>query len=115
MTMTQLTIDGREVELDAVGRLPRTMRLGPRQRAVMRELGLHGSIRPIQAGRVIHSERGACGSGVRDYEAKSAYGGEGCCRYASSDGSIMLKTLAGYGLVEKIGGVWYRVHDESSG
>lgn len=109
---TQLTLDGREVLLDTVGRLPAPQRLGVRQRDVMRALGLRGSIRAVQAGTIAHRGRGHCGFGNRDVSATgSGYEGEGCCRYASTDGSAILKSLAQYGLVETIGGVYYRVHD----
>jgi hypothetical protein len=107
----QLTIDGREIVLLPDGRLPGMMHLGPRQREVMRHLGLRSSIRAVQAGVIIHSQRGHCGHGVRDEMKRSAYRGEGCCRYASTDGSQLLKALEKAQLVENVGGIYYRIHD----
>jgi hypothetical protein len=104
----QLTLDGREVTLLPDGRLPgRLLRLGPRQKEVMRQLGLHGSIRAVQAGVIVHAGRGHCGFGAKRYAGT----GIACCAYAASDGSALMRSLELNGLVEKIGGVYYRVHD----
>jgi hypothetical protein len=106
---TQLTVDGREVPLLRDGRIATRLRLGPNQREVMRRLGLHGSIRAVQAGQIIHQGRGHCGFGAKS--RGGGYGGAGCCAYASTDGSALLRTLEKQGLVQNIGGVYYRVHD----
>lgn len=106
---TQLTVDGREIPLLPDGRIATRLRLGPNQREVMRRLGLHGSIRAVQAGRIIHQGRGHCGCGRKDRAGR--YHGEGCCAYASTDGSDLLRRLEKAGLVQNIGGVYYRVHD----
>jgi len=99
--LMQLTIDGREEMVSESTGFPRRARLGPRQRAVLRELGQRGSIRAVQAGRIVHEERGACGFGSRS----GRYEGLGCCAYAATDGSQLLKSLGP--LVVKIGGVFY--------
>jgi hypothetical protein len=105
----QLTVDGREIPLLPDGRIATRLRLGPNQREVMRRLGLHGSIRAVQAGQIIHQCRGRCGFGAKDRGRE--YRGLGCCRYASTDGSALLRRLEKSGLVQNIGGVYYRVHD----
>lgn len=110
MTMRQLTFDGREVPLQAT-----RVRLGLRQKAVMRQLGLHGSITSTGAGVIVHGERGRCGFGARDVSSTGhEYAGAGCCRYAGTDGSALMLSLERLGLVEKIGGVWYRANDDGA-
>jgi hypothetical protein len=110
MTAMQLTIDGSEVEYH---RAVSGTRLGPNQREVMRRLGF-GSLTSTQAGTICHELRNerhgqSCTQGgtARDDRAKSEYGGEGCCRFASSDGSSMMKGLREQGFVEKHAGLWF--------
>lgn len=106
---SQLTLEGREIPLLPDGRIATRLRLGPNQREVMRRLGLHGSIRAVQAGVIIHQGRGRCGFGAKASRYRG--GGLGCCAYAATDGSALLKTLERQGLVQNIGGVYYRLHD----
>ena len=105
----QLTLEGREVPLLPDGRIATRLRLGPNQREVMRQLGLHGSIRAVQAGVIVHARRGSCGVGAKSSRYRGT--GIGCCAYAATDGSDLLRRLERCGLVERIGGVYYRIHD----
>ena len=110
MTAMQLTIDGSEVEHRIV---VHRRRLGPNQREVMRQLGF-GSLTSTQAGTICHGLRNerkgyGCTTGgtARDDRAQSPYKGSGCCRFASSDGSQVMKALLDLGLVEKHAGLWF--------
>jgi len=104
----QLTLDGREVQHPAPGttRPP----LGAAQREVMRHLGLFGSITSTQAGVIVHEQRTArngyrsCGIGAK---TDSDYNGAGCCPYAVSDGTEVMKRLRKRGYVEKHFGLWF--------
>jgi len=106
---TQLTLDGREVRHPA----PTGPHLGSAQREILRHLGLFGSITSTQAGTIVHEQRRArrgysgCGFGVKDDNAHSSYGGSGCCRYAVSDGTDVMKRLRERGFVEKHFGLWF--------
>jgi hypothetical protein len=110
MTAMQLTIDGSEVEYH---RAVNGVRLGPNQREVMRQLGFR-SLTSTQAGVICHELRNeragtGCtrGGTARDDRAKSDYNGVGCCRFASSDGSAVMKSLHEGGYVEKHAGLWF--------
>ena len=96
--MSQLTIDGREVSIAA----SRPPRFGPNQREVLRALGF-GTLTSTQAGTLVHSRRGHCGFGARSI---GTYNGSGCCAYAATDGSAVLRTLLERGIVEKAAGLW---------
>jgi hypothetical protein len=97
----QLTIDGGEVEYrHASSRAP----LGPAQREVMRLLGF-GSLTSTQAGSIVHGLRGSCGFGAKDTGRE--YRGAGCCRYAVTDGSAVMRRLYDRGFVEKHSGLWF--------
>lgn len=89
----QLTIDGAEVPLAAVpvaARL-RSPKLTPTQRGVLEHLRAEGSIRPVDAGRILYHNQG---QEFRD-------------RYASADGSEVLRRMALRGLVHREGrGRW---------
>ena len=108
MTVTQLTLDGREVQHPA----PTGVRppLGAAQREVLRHLGLFGSITSTQAGVIVHEQRrarqgyGGCGTGAK---WRSEYTGAGCCPYASTDGTEVMKRLKKRGYVEKHFGLWF--------
>ena len=122
MTAMQLTIEGEEVEYRRASR--GTVPLGRAQKEVMRRLGF-GSLTSTQAGVIVHEERrfalaalrrvpianisewAGCGHGARDDEAKSEYGGSGCCRYAATDGAAVMKRLYDRGFVEKHAGLWF--------
>lgn len=105
MTDMQLTLDGREVQHPApTGTRPP---IGQAQRDVLRHLGLFGSITSTQAGVIVHGLRGNCGSGTKDDAAQSQYAGTGCCRYASTDGTEVMKRLKKRGYVEKHFGLWF--------
>ncbi|MBA2742499.1 MAG: hypothetical protein H0U46_10860 [Actinobacteria bacterium] len=103
----QLTLDGREVQHPApTGARPP---LGPAQREVLRKLAF-GSLTTTQAGVIVHDirrerGRGSCGFGAKN--GQSDYSGLGCCRYASTDGSAVMKRLADRGYLERHGGLWF--------
>lgn len=120
-----MTLDGREVRHPA----PSTARLGPSQRAVLRALGF-GSLTSTQAGKICHETRGWCGwrtpygawNEQKMYKASSGsvlrmgnsydvnkhkYAGQGCCPYACSEGTEVMKRLKRRGFADKIGGLWY--------
>lgn len=122
----QLTLDGQEIRHPA----PTSARLGPHEREVLRTLGF-GSLTSTQAGKICHAIRGHCGYGcpygewnTRGYHnspyggcniyptqhegfEKTRYRGDGCCPYAVSEGTEVMKRLRKRGYVEKIGGLWY--------
>jgi hypothetical protein len=99
-TAVQLTIDGGEVPVShGRGRV-----LGRNQREVLRRLALFSHMTSTQAGRVVHEMRGHCGFGAR---STVGYAGLGCCEYASTDGSEVMRGLQERGLVEKEGGLWW--------
>ena len=109
----QLALEGLGDPVPLSALIGKRARLGPRQRAVLDELGRRGSLTSTQAGRIVHAARGHCGSGARD-SFTHEYAGAGCCPYAVSDGAEVLYPLAARGLVEMIGGVWYSTLDEAA-
>lgn len=97
-TATQLTLDGSEVPVSRT-----TARLGRNQRAILRTL-VFGSLTSTQAGRIVHELRGYCGAGAK---SRGDYQGAGCCPYAATDGSDVMRSLRDRGFVEKQGGLWW--------
>ena len=74
------------------------------QRDILRWARLQGTIRPVQAGTIIH--------GYRPNHAKDwhrFYSGIGCCPYAASDGSAGLKRLIARGFIVKAAPGDYRL------
>lgn len=118
--MSQIAFDGSEVRHPA----PTGARLGPAQREVLRQLGF-GSLTSTQAGTIVHRVRGHCGYGCPFGEwntlhyHKSRYGGgyiapsspgyagAGCCPYAATDGTSVMKRLERRGYAVKIFGLWF--------
>lgn len=87
--LRQLALDGTEVPVEESTRQVRaTPGLSPAQRDVMRVLQRNGHIRPVEAGLILyaHMERTQA-----DADRRS--------RYASADGSDMLRRMAKRGLV----------------
>ena len=80
----QLTLDGTEVPVLSI-RPSKPPPLTPTQHDVLRHIGEHGSIRPVEAGRMLYANQG---TPWRD-------------PYASADGSEVLRRLAKRGLVHK--------------
>lgn len=90
MTVTQITLDGREVPYEQVVRSRRST-LTPQQREILRTVRARGSIRASEAGRVMHAARGYCEWKAADYPMRNDLAG--CCAYCASDGWSALKRL----------------------
>lgn len=81
----QLTLDGREIPTEDVATRSSSTGLNPAQREILAHLHRHGSIRPVDAGRIVHAARGP---------------GRSKRAHWSSDGHQALKRLAARGLVQ---------------
>jgi hypothetical protein len=100
----QLQLGGGEVPTEQAQRSSSAGRgaaLSYAQRAILRKIEDQGSIRPVEAGVIVHAHRGTgcCGFGAAADRYKG--GGKACCGYASSDGSAALKRLRERGLVQQ--------------
>lgn len=82
----QLTIDGREVPMSGLRPAPLTVA----QREILRAMRTTGTIRPLNAGRIMHAHR----------EHGCWYCSTGVCKHASSDGWSALRRLERRGLVK---------------
>jgi hypothetical protein len=113
----QLTLDGDEVPWRYADRASHGFSAA--QTLILRHLGLEGRIRSVEAGRIMHAVRqdrkdypggNACGFGKRSYRSDQ---GEGCCGYASTDGSAAMKRLLDRGIVRRISrGLYVLASDE---
>lgn len=94
-TVMQLTIDGREVPHATVIAAYRNAGhpVSRVQHAVLAMLRDVGEIRSVEAGVLAHGVRGYCSNWT--VSAKAI----GCCRYAATDGSAVMKRMAARGLV----------------
>lgn len=112
MTAFQLTIDGREVEHPA----PRSHAgpLSPVQVEILRRMATHGWISSTNAGVIAHAHREERkGRDFVRHVQLHGLRGDGCCRWAASDGGDVMKRLAARGLVERYErGVWFLRHDK---
>lgn len=82
----QLGLDGTEVPAASLAVVAAAAApMSPTQRGVLAHLREHGSIRPIDAGRILFANQGTPWRG----------------RYASADGSEVLRRMAMRGLVHK--------------
>ena len=97
MPAQQLTLDGRAEPYPGLARA-RRLPLTHGQLDVIAYLRLHGTIRPGQAGTIVHLHRVS----DRRFCQPPTKGRITCCEYASSDGVEALKRLASRGLVEKV-------------
>ena len=98
----QYTLDGGTRPVEAARAASRS--LSDNQRDILRVIATHGSIRAVDAGVIVHRNRGHCGFGNRDSLGPDAIG---CCAYASGDGGDAMRRLADKGLVVKVGrGLW---------
>lgn len=105
--MKQLTIDGGEVEHTSLAKASRPF--GGRQRAVLRQLGYQRELRTVEAGVVVHRDRGKCGLGKRGHLQSR---GIGCCAYCHADGLAVLHRLEKRGVVAHVArGKWRRISD----
>lgn len=76
-----------------------TRRLSGVQRAILRHVGEHGSIRSVEAGVFAHAGRRP--------DHSYGYSGLGCCQYAAKDGLESCKRLLERGLLRRdVPGVW---------
>jgi hypothetical protein len=102
---SQLGLDGSETPHEQVVKVTRPKpSLNGAQRAILRVIESEGTIRPVEAGVVVHAHRSqpcrlAGAAGADRYKG----GGKACCAYASSDGVEALKRLRARGLVERKG------------
>lgn len=97
----QTSIDGREVPLEVVRRRYAGKHNGRRtvnQAMILQALRLYGEIRSVQAGVIVHYNRGHCGFGARGGRVSNPKA-IGCCAYAAIDGLACLKRMAERGLV----------------
>jgi hypothetical protein len=79
-------------------------RLSVAQREVLRHLAFNEAIRAVTAGTILHGFRND-GRGCGGTGGKS-----GCCRWASTDGSAMLRRMRDRGLIRKLRrGHWRRI------
>lgn len=92
----QLTIDGRVEPADQVARTARIAPLSDSQHAILRECRRLGTIRPVQAGAIVHGGRTQFGCN------NEKTGGIGCCQYASKDGLDAIKRLMARGILEQV-------------
>lgn len=92
----QLTLDG--MPTLAPGPVPNGDGLNATQREIIRIVRDEGLIRPITAGVLVHRARR--GGGADDCD-DPGYHGDGCCRYASTDGLEACKRLVRRGLLYK--------------
>lgn len=106
MTAWQLTLDGREVEHP-----PPTFHAGPLsgvQKEIMRALAVRGWISSTAAGVIAHAHREErLHRSFIAHVQRWGLRGDGCCRWAATDGGAVMKRLAERGLVERYErGVW---------
>lgn len=100
MGIWQLRLDGSEVPYELAAAQYGSASLTAAQRLILQEIALTGRIRPVDAGKIIHSFR----DDHRSVDADNPYG---CCRWASGDGVDALKRLARRGFVRhKKRGCW---------
>lgn len=104
--MKQLTFDGREVDL---ARQSIVRPLNECQREILRVLRSAGSIRPVNAGFIVHAHR--VGEHAEKHAARPRPSpSHGCCHFASSDGWLALRRLERRGLVRNPSrGLWVLV------
>lgn len=96
MTELQLTIDGREVPIEAsMSRWHPTHAQGALLALARRPEG----VTALQAGIVLHTRRKSLGTGSCGIGARTGRNTRGCCPYAASDGSAALKRLVARGVV----------------
>ena len=95
----QLTLDGREVPYDESLQVSRARPLRDSQEEIIAFMRLHGCVRPVQIGTVLHNfNRISHKLSDRGDPVKA----KPCCPYATSDGVDALKRLTKRGLVEKV-------------
>lgn len=96
---TQLALDGTEVPYPMRPPTP----LSERQRQILAFIRLHGVVRPVEIGMLMHQGRERPCVVLLDFRRMRV----GCCRHASSDGVDALRRLERRGLVRHIArGQW---------
>lgn len=102
---TQLTIDGKEVE---VGKT-KLRSLGALERIVLDYIDEVWVARAVNVGRLIHSARGGCPTHGARYNRWKGTRAAGCCPYAATDGYDLLRRLERRGIVShREDGGWER-------
>jgi hypothetical protein len=91
----QLTIDGREVPYKYASATRRGRPLTELQKDILRLAAMHGEVRSVEAGLLVHIHRGACGP----LPKPSRKGSLGCCGYGATDGSMACRRLMRRGLL----------------
>lgn len=76
------------------------------QREILAVIRLKGSIRAVEAGRIVHAHRHPPCLGQRRKPPSATGdrykgGGKGCCAFASTDGSSALKRLGERGIIKQ--------------
>lgn len=97
MEAMQLTIDGREVPYGYAASTRRGRPLTELQKDIIRLALLHGEVRSVEAGLLVHIHRGACGSGSKSKPRRK--GSLDCCGYGATDGSMACRRLMRRGLL----------------
>jgi hypothetical protein len=97
--VTQLTIDGGEVPYAYAAATRKQRPLTPLQADIIRLARLHGEVRSVEAGVLVHLHRGACGVGARS--GPSREGSLACCGYTATDGSMACRRLMKRGLLQR--------------
>lgn len=92
----QLTIDGGEVPYAYAAAVRRQRPLTELQKDIIRLALLHGEVRSVEAGQLVHLHRGRC-SPIRP----TRKGALGCCKYGATDGSMACRRLMRRGLLTR--------------
>jgi hypothetical protein len=95
VTAAQLLIDGGETAHPPFR--GRRRPLNKTHERIMRVIRRDGVIRSVEAGLIVHQERGTCAFGTHPNQWPMQ--GMACCPYASSDGRAMMVRLMDRGLV----------------
>ncbi len=99
----QLRLDGSEVPHETVAQ--QREQLTDAQRMILRKIGEDGGIRPVDAGRILHSNRA-------DDRHRNPDPGRACCKWASADGVDALKRLGRRGYIRhRRRGWWISNHE----
>lgn len=119
MSGHQITFSGELIPVDELNPPRFVGGLTVLQRAILNHIDKHESIRPVEAGVIIHEGRGnGCKGGTAIQWAESSAKQRtirveknriSCCKWASTDGVMALRRLQNRGIVQRINkGVYKR-------